>query len=138
MDPVLKTVNENGASTMGAESQILAFFAFHGFPLRALVNAAESHCESGGGEILEGEFQSLLVQTRRTVHVVLMTILFNVKHCKSQEQRVDFTEKKLTRVSEPENYRQNFCKKTFDGPYIRYGIVHNAVSSQPKVKKKQD
>jgi hypothetical protein len=61
---------------MGAESQTLTISLFMAFPLRALVNAAESHCESGGGEILEGEFQPLLVQTRRAVHVILMTIYF--------------------------------------------------------------
>jgi hypothetical protein len=54
-----------------------SFLLFMAFPRRALVNAAESHCESGGGEIFEGEFQPLLVQTRRTVHIVLMTKNFN-------------------------------------------------------------
>ncbi len=32
LDPVLKTVNENGASTMGAEAQILSISLFMAFP----------------------------------------------------------------------------------------------------------
>jgi hypothetical protein len=39
--------------------------------VHTLIDAAESHGEGGGGEVLEGELQPLLVQAGRGVHIVL-------------------------------------------------------------------
>ena len=39
--------------------------------LISLIDPAEAHGEGGGGEVLKGQLQSLLVQAGRTVHVIL-------------------------------------------------------------------
>ena len=49
--------------------------------LIALIDSAEAHGEGGGGEVLEGQLQALLVQAGRTVHVILSSIHSNFKFC---------------------------------------------------------